>query len=61
MYTYTFPVEYFGHVMAHMDGMQNIIETLTLSNGLYTMTCHDHINEEQYDHMNELFGVVEIV
>lgn len=61
MYTYTFPHEHFKSIMDHMTGLQIVVDNLSLNETTYTMTCTSQVDADQYQHLNELFGLVEVI
>ena len=61
MFTYTFSLEHFGSIMSHMQGLQIVVETLSLSNFTYTMTCNQQIEQSQYEHMQQNYNIQEVI
>lgn len=61
MYTYTFPYEHFTTMMNHMMGLSITVENLTLTDNVYTIVCSRQIDQEQYDHLHEQIGLMEVV
>lgn len=59
MKTYTFLQEHFSSIINHTLNIPLIVETLTLSNGVYTMVCEEFAFDE-YEHLHEQFGLTEI-
>lgn len=61
MYTYTFPQEHFYTAMNHLITFSITVETLTLTDGIYTIICDEQIDQDQYNHLHELIELTEIV
>jgi hypothetical protein len=61
MYTYTFSHEHFANIMSHISGLQITVTSLQLTAGIYTMVCQTQVDADQYEHLNQYFGLQEVV
>lgn len=61
MYTYTFPHEHFNIIMNHMVGLQIVVSSLTLNGLSYTMVTTTQVDSDQYNHLNQVCSLEEVV
>lgn len=61
MYTYTFPHEHFNMIMNHMTGLQIVVSSLTLNGLSYTMVTTTQVDSDQYNHLNQVCSLEEVV
>lgn len=57
MVTYTFPREGLYGVLAHIDSFDTVIESLSQTDFIYTITLSNPVPANQYDHLNAEFGL----
>lgn len=62
MSTYKFPMNEMYGVMIHISGYKDMVVTSLTNDGVdYTVTVNIPIHEEQVQHLNEAYGLVEVV